>query len=405
MLEHLALTHVGPADALVLSPAPRLNLLAGDNGLGKTFLLDIAWWALTNTWPNLPAIPKRGEEARPSIRYGIRTTAKGPSRFTSPFTFAGQQWQRPKPQRDENLALYARVDGSFAAWDPVRSAGYLFTPDSIWNGLETSGTVLCDGLLRDWITWQSRKPDLFAVLADVLATLSPSPDEVIRPGEPTRVSVKDVREVPTIELPYGTVPVTHASAGMRRVLALSYLLVWSWSEHEAAARLTRREPSRRLVLLIDEVEAHLHPQWQRVLLPALLRAVEHLRPDVEVRILASTHAPLVLASVEPLFDEEQDRVFAFDLEDDHVSVREVPWAKQGDVVGWLTSDVFGLTQARSREADRAIEAAEAFMRGETNQLPDDLRTQDDIHQALVGLLPGHDPFWPRWVVHTEGPEA
>jgi hypothetical protein len=31
--------------------------------------------------------------------------------------------------------------------------------------------------------------------------------------------------------------------------------------------------------------------------------------------------------------------------------------RQGDVVGWLTSEVFGLEQARSRDAERAIEAA------------------------------------------------
>ena len=24
--------------------APRLNLITGDNGLGKSFLLDVAWW-------------------------------------------------------------------------------------------------------------------------------------------------------------------------------------------------------------------------------------------------------------------------------------------------------------------------------------------------------------------------
>jgi hypothetical protein len=33
-------------------------------------------------------------------------------------------------------------------------------------------------------------------------------------------------------MPYGPVPVTQAAAGMRRVLALAYLLVWTWEEHE-----------------------------------------------------------------------------------------------------------------------------------------------------------------------------
>ncbi|XXT61167.1 hypothetical protein WMF28_08120 [Sorangium sp. So ce590] len=49
-------------------------------------------------------------------------------------------------------------------------------------------------------------------------------------------------------------------------------------------------------------------------------------------------------------------------------MRELPWAKRGDAIGWLTSPVFGLEQARSIEAERAIEAAEALMRGETGAL-------------------------------------
>ena len=38
---------VEEAAAQYLLLAPRLNLITGDNGLGKSSLLDIAWWALT----------------------------------------------------------------------------------------------------------------------------------------------------------------------------------------------------------------------------------------------------------------------------------------------------------------------------------------------------------------------
>ena len=76
----------------------------------------------------------------------------------------------------------------------------------------------------------------------------------------------------------------------------------------------------------------------------------------------------------------------------------MPWAKQGDVLNWLVSPVFGLHQARSIEAERAIEAAEAFMRKEFEQLPDGLQTKEQIHEALLRLLPGADVFWPRWLV-------
>jgi hypothetical protein len=30
-----------------------------------------------------------------------------------------------------------------------------------------------------------------------------------------------------------------------------------------------------------------------------------------------------------------------------------------------------------------------------------LRTQDEIHRRLLALLPGLDPFWPRWMVKVK----
>lgn len=50
MLERLILRNIGPAPELELACRRRVNLLTGDNGLGKTFLLDAAWWSLTGHW-------------------------------------------------------------------------------------------------------------------------------------------------------------------------------------------------------------------------------------------------------------------------------------------------------------------------------------------------------------------
>ena len=50
MLKHLNLENVGPSSAMELEFGERLNLITGDNGLGKSFLLDIAWWSMTRKW-------------------------------------------------------------------------------------------------------------------------------------------------------------------------------------------------------------------------------------------------------------------------------------------------------------------------------------------------------------------
>lgn len=56
MLEHLRLKNVGPASEMELELSPQLNVITGDNGLGKSFLLDVAWWALTRTWARLTCV-------------------------------------------------------------------------------------------------------------------------------------------------------------------------------------------------------------------------------------------------------------------------------------------------------------------------------------------------------------
>jgi hypothetical protein len=423
MLEYLKLEMVGPAPELEISFAPRLNIITGDNGLGKSFLLEVAWFVSTNRWAGNPARPARGVGVQPCIRF---RHGHGDERTTGRLGFhqATQQWEAVEGRKGEvSIVIYAQVDGGFSVWDPARniwfsdrvsgsswyvladrSSAYLFHPSEVWDGLRSDGKVLCNGLIHDWAFWQARNSEAFQQLRDVLATLSPSPTETLSPGELTRISLDDVRDIPTLRMPYGQdVPILHAAAGLKRIVALAYLLVWTWQEHVRAAELLGQEPTRRIVFLIDEIETHLHPRWQRVILRALLEVMGALTgaADVEVQIIAVTHSPLIMASLEPLFDEERDRVFHFDLRQGNVVLHDVPWAKQGDAGNWLVSEVFGLQQARSVEAERAIEAAEAFMRGDHAALPADLATRDAIDQELRRVLAGHDDFWPRWIVHVE----
>lgn len=417
MLEYLGLRNVGPAPQLELTLAPRVNLITGDNGLGKSFLLEIAWWALTRTWSGLPARPIPGaKEASIRFRFGGKSKAND---YTSSFDRSQQSWTG-KVGRPANpgLVLYAQVDGSFSVWDPARNywrrkanvdvqerpSAYLFGPSQIWDGLEAEDGVLCNGLIRDWATWQREKGRELAQLQAVLGALSPSADEPLVPGQLTRISLDDVRDMPTLRMPYGQeVPVLHASAGVKRIIALAYLLVWAWQEHQRASELLGQPVARQIIFLIDEVEAHLHPRWQRVILRALLQVMDALTgaAGAQVQVICATHSPLLLASVEPLFDEDTDQLVHLDLKDGKVVLSPHPWAKQGDTTNWLVSDVFGLGQARSVEAERAIEAAEALMRGDRSALPKGLETRGKIHAELQRVLAGHDPFWPRWVIDGE----
>ncbi|MCY4007833.1 MAG: AAA family ATPase [Rhodobacteraceae bacterium] len=304
-LTALHLKDIGPASSAQLSFGERLTLIAGDNGLGKSFLLDIAWWALTGTWAGRPAYPfSATHRILPYMKYCIRNATGQELLGESSFDWSHYAWKEPEGGPSvAALSIYTKVDGSFAIADETRGqlqAGgpkplSLFSEKEVWEG--KTGEI--EGLIRDWVSWQqSSDQTAFAMLARVLEHLSPEEDTgKLLPGEPVRIP-GDPRRIPTIEQVYGSVPVVFASAGVQRILLLTYLIIWFWQEHRLAAKQAGVEPKRKMVIVVDELEAHLHPKWQRLVLPGLMSIGKLLSDDLEIQVIAATHSPMVLRPVD-----------------------------------------------------------------------------------------------------------
>ncbi len=422
MLKYLRMTNVGPAHSMELEFGKRLNILTGDNGLGKSFLLDIAWWALTRKWPaeinpNLTAglMATPTTEAKAAIEFSFTSKVRTED-YVSTFDRKAQAWTgRAGRPSNPGLVLYAQVDGSFAVWDPARNywrkkgdvdiqdrpPAYVFSPREVWDGLrDEERGLLCNGLIMDWSGWQKEKGNAFKSLCSVLSALSPSDHEKIEPGELTRISLDDPRDIPTLKMPYGqSVPVLHASAGIRRILALAYLLVWNWEEHKKASKLLGEKTASRIIFLIDEIEAHLHPKWQRQIVKALLNVMESLtvRPTqifstANVQVITATHSPLVLASVEPYFDEKHDAWFDLDFEGNEVLLRRRDFEKHGDAGTWLISDAFDLKSSRPLEYEKLVEEASLLL--EKDQV--DSTEIEKMNEELVRALGPKDEFLFNW---------
>lgn len=415
MLKHLKLRNIGPAASMELEFAERLNLITGDNGLGKSFLLDIAWWTLTRKWPSeinpkltagKKALP-RGEGSA-SIDFSF-TAKKKTEEYTSSFLRKEQAWTgRPGRPANPGLVFYAMSDGSFAVWDPARNywrtqdgldiqdrpPAYVFSPSEVWDGLPgDEGKWLCNGLIRDWASWQKEKGAAFKSLCAVLEVLSPSAKEPLVPGALSRISLDDVRDMPTIRMPYGLdVAALHASSGMRRIIALAYFLVWSWEEHQKAAKLLGEPTTNQVVFLIDEVESHLHPQWQRKIVPALLAVMNKLIKKADVQVITATHSPLIMASVEPVFDAKKDAWFDLDFEGKKVVLTPREFERHGDAGSWLLSEAFDLDSGRSIEYEALINKAAALLDKEQPSVTAIKKMNED----LVDALSPKDEFLFRW---------
>src|SRR5688572_14966056 len=107
MLKSLKLHGVGPVQDLSAEFGDRLNIITGDNGLGKSFLLDVCFWTLTGTWPgNRTALPDRKYKS-PKISYDIKSKTTSVTR-QSPYDFKTQAWVRPRGRPPmPGLVIYA----------------------------------------------------------------------------------------------------------------------------------------------------------------------------------------------------------------------------------------------------------------------------------------------------------
>ena len=433
MIKSLKLKNVGPLPDATINFGERLNIITGDNGLGKSFLLDMIWFGLTNRWPiEVNGRMTSGYMARPKERTKESSikfiTGKGRPSETVQYNYDRQQerWTTSnnlgKSEIRKNLVLYAHYDGSFSVWDPHRNhwvrnpredmlerpPAFVFTPSEVWDGANTVDRItgkeipICNGLIRDWVSWQDRSSNgEFSILANCLEELSP-PDfsTKIRPGEHGRISTGDSREHPFILMPYGIIPAVWASAGIRRILTFAYMLTWTITEHVKSCEVLGVEPVSQMTFLFDEVEAHLHPKWQRQIMEGILNLLDSydfpgriLMGSVPImtQIISVTHSPLVMASLESLFDKDYDKWLDLDLNmaNGNVQIEEREFTKKGDAEAWLTSDAFDLKSTYSVEVEKAKEEYDLLM----SQPTIDSKKRSEIIKRLEKLLPDTDPFW------------
>ncbi len=370
MLESLQLTNVGAAEATKLAFAPGLNLVAGHSGLGKSFLLDTAWWALSWRWPRqmngaiasgYPAMPTDVRQAA-TIRYRLGAGARSAS-YTAKYSPRDQDWLgRAGRPCGTSVVVYALADGGFAVWDPCRNfwrrrgprdvhdtiPAHVFSFDEVWHGrtieFERRPLQTCQGILYDWSTWIRERGADGARMAAVLRHLSSTPAQPsgIDVGDGfARLSLQDARDVPTIRTPYGaSVSSVHAARGVRRIISMAYVLAWAWRQHLIAAERLGEPPARQLVVLVDDVEAHLDERWQRRLLRALLEVGTPLTGarELQVQILAATHTAAVVEAAALFATDAGDRLFHVELADSRVHLAARPWAKAAAVAANLRAD-------------------------------------------------------------------
>ena len=140
---------------------------------------------------------------------------------------------------------------------------------------------------------------------------------------------------------YGEVPLSALSLGYQTVTALALDIAW---------RLIQRNPlhssplAQPAIVLIDEIDLHLHPLWQRQIMSTL----SHHFPAVQ--FIATAHSPLMVNA------NAQTNLAVLSEHDGEVLIENEPQA----VEGWradqiLTSELFGLDTTRAPRVEALMQ--------------------------------------------------
>ncbi len=146
-----------------------------------------------------------------------------------------------------------------------------------------------------------------------------------RDGEPWRFAV--TLAVGGVERSYS---LEQLSGGYQSVLAVAADIAWLLVRHEDLPVA----PARTLeaVVLIDEVDLHLHPSWQQRVLGDLMRTFPN------VQFVVSTHSPQVLTTVPP------EHIVELAREADNIVAHSTDAATYGAEAGDVLSDVMGVDE-------------------------------------------------------------
>ena len=103
------------------------------------------------------------------------------------------------------------------------------------------------------------------------------------------------------------------------------LKIWRYYQHSHHPNeISRHWENQPAILLIDEIENHLHPTWQRRVIPALL---EHF-PGLQ--IFATTHSPFVVAGL------KAGQVHLLKRDDNGVVTAST---NTEDIIGWTADEI------------------------------------------------------------------
>lgn len=289
-IDFLHLRDIGGFREMSVSFRPGLNIICGPNGIGKTTILDaVASVFLTNY--STKFLRRRAGTKNGHIEYSAFIEDRSVVGKSDVINFDPTEEARPMGRKHEatNQLIYVKSNRDFGY---ERLDGVLRDPDKseAHSQLEAiNGISVSD--VKQWFSnrylmehhgshWPSHRHDNLALAKTFFSLLD---DEISLSHVDS--SSFDVM----LDTPSGTIPFEYMSAGFRT----SYGLIFGILKEIEFRKLDVSASNFSGIILVDELDLHLHPSWHG----PMLNAVTSAYPLAQV--IVSTHSPHMIQAVRP----------------------------------------------------------------------------------------------------------
>ena len=396
-IQSIQLQNFRSVSSLTIKLSERLNVFAGINGAGKSTILDatailLSWLANRIKTAGASGRPIKESDIQNNssssvlsadlsdesviVQLGTSKTRPGMSKKEKSFDLSGLNEKIKQFQKDitENNG---KTNLPLLAYCPVHRA-VLDIPLRIRNQhsfsiLETYDESLTSGAnFRTFFEWFRNQEDIENENRRYINSLIP-PENFEFPDK----QLEAVRNALSIFMPnFKNWTVRRRPLQMEVDKDGQTLIVNQLSDGEKCLMAMVGDIARRMALanplldnplhgdgivLIDEVDLHLHPLWQRMMIPRLLETFPNCQ------FLISTHSPHVLTHVQP------QNIFMLHTEDGKF-ICEHPQESYGKTSERILEDLMGLETTRPDIVKNALKALFVrLQKGDIEQAKNDIK--------------------------------
>jgi energy-coupling factor transporter ATP-binding protein EcfA2 len=380
------LENVGPFKTLSLDLNQNWNVLLGNNGSGKSTLLRAI------------ALVLCGDDSRALIEGGrlLRTGATN----GAVELMVGRDIYRTELSRDKSGAVHVNVGNRVSPLKTGRWVALAFPPlrgISIDNPKGPTADGSPSPVVEDVLPILAGQTDArLSSLKQWLVNLD------VRSTSGEGVSAEDAAEnrrlrdhffdvfnafVPGANVKFASVDrkswqvnvttngievgIEQVSQGTSSLLGWVGALLQRMYEIHGAEKDIKRQAA---VVLIDEIDAHLHPEWQQQIVGALKEQFPN------VQFIATTHSPLIVGEL------ELAQVYRVRWEGEEVVADHPTQPIKGmGVAGLLTSEMFGLTSTVDKTTQNLLERQRTLSGSDRPLSEDQKAALEEVNKELESL--------------------